>query len=61
MEADHDSRNHFIQSLGPTPISIDELIRLTGLTPPEAQMILLELDLAGRLERHGNQTVSLKP
>ena len=54
------SRDRFIQSLSPTPVAIDELVRLSGLRPSQAQVILLELDLAGRLERHGNQTVSLK-
>lgn len=55
------ARNRFIQSLGPVPIAIDELIRQSNLDPGQAQVLLLELDLAGRLERHGNQTVSLKP
>lgn len=55
------TRERFIQSLSPTPIEIDHLIRLSGLTPSQSQLILLELDLAGRLERHGNQSVSLKP
>ncbi|WP_245417888.1 DNA-processing protein DprA [Cohaesibacter celericrescens] len=55
------SRDRFIQSLGPTPIAIDELVRQSGVSPSQAQIILLELDLAGRLERHGNQAVSLKP
>ena len=60
-ETEPQSRDRFIQSLGPTPIAVDELIRLSGLTPAQAQVTLLELDLAGRLERHGNQSVSLKP
>lgn len=55
------TRESFIQSLSPTPIEIDHLIRLSGLTHAQAQVVLLELDLAGRLERHGNQSVSLRP
>lgn len=55
------TRERFVQSLSPTPIEIDQLIRLSGLTAGQTQLILLELDLAGRLERHGNQSVSLKP
>ncbi|WP_456717091.1 DNA-processing protein DprA [Bradyrhizobium sp. USDA 4353] len=45
--------------LGPTPVSIDDLIRLSGLSPAVLRMVLLELELAGRLERHGGGMVSL--
>ena len=41
-----------IEALGPTPVGVDEIIRHTGLHPAQVFMILLELDLAGRLERH---------
>ena len=34
-----------------TPVGVDKLIRHTGLHPALVFMILLELDLAGRLER----------
>jgi DNA processing protein len=43
----------------PTPVAIDEIIRHTGLHPAQVFMILLELDLAGRLERHPGGSVSL--
>jgi DNA processing protein len=45
--------------LGPTPGSIDDLVRLSGCTPAVVRVILLELELAGRLERHGGALVSL--
>lgn len=48
-----------IEALGPSPIEIDEIIRFTGLPPAEVQLVLVELDLAGRLERHPGQRVSL--
>ena len=48
-----------IEALGPSPIEIDEIIRFTGLPPAEVQLVLIELDLAGRLERHPGQRVSL--
>ncbi len=54
-------RDKLVCSLNLTPIAIDELARLTSMPLNQIQMILLELDLAGRLERHGNQTVSLRP
>lgn len=54
-------RDKLIDSLNLTPIAVDELARLTSMPLGQIQMTLLELDLAGRLERHGNQTVSLRP
>jgi DNA processing protein len=45
--------------LGPSPIAIDELIRAAGLSAREVQGVLIELDLAGRIERHGASLVSL--
>lgn len=54
-----DDRARLIEALGPTPVEIDELIRHTALHPAQVFMILLELDLAGRLERHSGGQVSL--
>jgi DNA processing protein len=45
--------------LGPTPVPVDELIRQSGLAPALVPTILLELELAGRLERHAGGKVSL--
>ena len=45
--------------LGPVPVAIDELIRQSGFPPAIVQMVLLELELAGRLERHAGGRVSL--
>lgn len=58
--ADSD-RAALIEALGPTPVGIDELIQHTGLHPAQVFMILLELDLAGRLERHSGGSVSITP
>ena len=52
-------RAKVIEALGPTPVSVDEIIRHTGLHPAQVFMVLLELDLAGRLERHAGGNVSL--
>ncbi|TIM09540.1 MAG: DNA-protecting protein DprA [Mesorhizobium sp.] len=54
-----DDRARVIEALGPTPVAIDEIIRHTGLHPAQVFMVLLELDLAGRLERHAGGNVSL--
>jgi DNA processing protein len=47
--------------LGPSPVPVDEIIRLSGVPSGAVQMALLELDLAGRLDRHGGGKVSLRP
>ena len=46
--------------LGPSPVPVDEIIRLSGVPSGSVQMALLELDLAGRLDRHAGGKVSLR-
>ena len=45
--------------LGPSPVPVDEIVRLSGAPSGAVQMVLLELDLAGRLDRHAGGKVSL--
>ncbi len=52
-------RERIVETLGATPIEIDDIIAHTGCRPGAVQLVLLELDLAGRLERHSNGRVSL--
>jgi DNA processing protein len=40
-------------------VQIDDLIWLSKSSPAVVRMVLLELDIAGRLERHGGGLVSL--
>jgi DNA processing protein len=54
-----DDRSRIVAALGPAPINVDELSRVTDLPIRVVQTILLELSLAGRLEHHGGQLVSL--
>lgn len=54
-----DERERIVGLLGPAPVSIDDLIRLSGLAPAIVRTVLLELELAGRLERQGGGMVSL--
>jgi DNA processing protein len=54
-----DERARIVSLLGPTPVTIDDLVRLSGSSPAIVRTVLLELDLAGRLERHGGGLVSL--
>ncbi|MER9721863.1 MULTISPECIES: DNA-processing protein DprA [unclassified Mesorhizobium] len=54
-----DERSGVIEVLGPTPVGVDEIIGHTGLNAAQVSMVLLELDLAGRIERHAGGNVSL--
>jgi DNA processing protein len=54
-----DERARVIALLSPTPVFLDDLIRLSGTSPRIVRMVLLELEIAGRLERHGGGLVSL--
>jgi DNA processing protein len=58
-EPDDSERARITGLLGPTPVSIDDLVRLSGSSPAIVRTVLLELELAGRLERHGGGLVSL--
>ena len=58
-EAGDAERDALAELLGPTPVPVDELIRQSGLAPALVPTILLELELAGRLERHAGGKVSL--
>lgn len=58
-DADAADRRAVGDLLGPTPVPVDELIRQSGLAPSLVPTILLELELAGRLERHAGGKVSL--
>jgi DNA processing protein len=52
-------RERIVALLGPTPVGIDDLVRLSGASPAVVRTVLLELDIAGRLGRHGGSLVSL--
>lgn len=52
-------RDLIIDALGPTPAEIDDIIRHTDLPAQSVYLVLLELDLAGRLHRHAGGMVSI--
>ncbi len=58
-EPNDDDRARLEAALGKTPVTLDEVVRFTGLRPAVVHALLLELDLAGRIERHAGQRVSL--
>jgi DNA processing protein len=49
-----------LTALGPAPTGVDAITRATGLDVQSVQIALLELDLAGRIERQGLSLVALK-
>jgi DNA processing protein len=52
-------RDRIVDSLGVAPVEIDDIIRHTGCSAQTVYLVLLELDLAGRLHRHPAGLVSL--
>jgi len=58
LELGADERTRIVLLLGPTPVPIDDIIRLSGSSPTAVRIVLLELELAGRIERHGGGLVS---
>lgn len=58
-DASDGERATIVALLGPIPVPVDEIIRQGGLPPAIVQTVILELELAGRLERHAGGRVSL--
>jgi DNA processing protein len=56
-----DERRRITTLLGPSPVTVDELVRQSGAPARTVQLVLLELELAGRIERHTGGRVSLMP
>jgi DNA processing protein len=52
-QADDQLRAKIVALLGQAPVSIDDLVRESGAPPGAVQIALLELELAGKIERHG--------
>jgi DNA processing protein len=55
-----DDRARLLEALSTTPVDVDELIGATGISPGAMQMLLLELDIAGRIEWSSGQLVALR-
>ncbi len=53
------TRSKIVELLGPVPMTLDDLVRLSGSSASDVQIVLLELDLAGRLERQAGGRVAL--
>ncbi len=51
-------RRRVAESLGPAPVDIDEIVRQVGTTAATVLIVILELELGGRLIRHSGNKVS---
>lgn len=51
-------RTSIEEALGPAPVPVDELIRISRTSPQAVLAVLLELELAGKLTRHPGNEVS---
>ncbi len=56
-----EARKIILPALAPAPVTVDEIIRQCQLSPAVVSMVLVELELAGRLERHSDNQISLLP
>lgn len=56
-----DDRSLLMEALSVTPTSVDNLVDATGLSISTVQQLLLELELAERIEWTGRHLLALKP
>jgi DNA processing protein len=54
------ARAQVLECLSASPTLMDDVIAATGLSPHLLMAVLLELELAGRLERHAGSKVALR-
>jgi DNA processing protein len=54
-----DGRQRILGLLGPVPVTVDDIVRASGLGVAAVRVTLLELELAGRLHRDPGGRVSL--
>ena len=60
LDTPEDVRDAVQSLLGPTAVPVDEIVRQAGADAGDVQLVLLELELAGRIERHVGGRVSLR-
>lgn len=58
-DIDTAERRSLLLLLGPSPVEINDLIRESGCSAQSVTNVLLELEIAGKLSRHGGQRVSM--
>lgn len=58
--SDDSALDLLVEKLGASPVAVDELVRQCQLSAAAVATLLLELELAGRIERHPGNLVSLR-
>lgn len=58
-EPEESLRQKILEMLSPIPVQVDELIRAVNAPTPDVLIIILELELAGRIERQPGNKVNL--
>lgn len=58
--SEDDALDLLLEHLSPTPVAVDELVRQCQMSAASIATLLLELELAGRIERHPGNLVSLR-
>ncbi|MCK5518085.1 MAG: hypothetical protein KAI61_01600, partial [Alphaproteobacteria bacterium] len=58
-EPDESLRIKILEMLSPTPVQMDEIIRAAEAPSNEVLTVILELELAGCIERHPGNKVNL--
>jgi len=58
-EPSENDRERLLSALDHTPMDLDEIMRFAELDPAKTQLLVLELELAGRVERHARNRISL--
>lgn len=58
-ETQIDKEAKILELLSTTPVTVDELVRQSHVDPAELQLILLELELVGKLTRNAGARVAL--
>ncbi|MGB0478850.1 MAG: DNA-processing protein DprA [Parvibaculales bacterium] len=56
---DDSLRAHIIEPMGPVPMTIDELVEASNVPVSTVHLVLLELELAGRLTQEPGGKISL--
>ena len=51
---------NLLELLGPSPVALDDLVRASGRPAGDVMREVFELELAGRVQRHGNSLVGLR-
>jgi len=54
-------RERVVEALGAAPVALDDLVRATGVAVRDVRVVLLELDIAGRIDRSPGQRIALRP